>query len=122
VLGDFVAFTLPVSVACALAIAAAGHFIGTRSAKWTAVALWVMISVAQQIVIYQSHAPWRSGLLSALVVALSLSIIIFPMLSLPSFNWARGRLAGGLAGAVVAAFVHFPFVLILGCVMGIDCL
>ena len=111
-----------VSGACAVTIAVAGLFIGTRGATLATLALWVAVMLALQYSSLEFRDPQRYWIFNAVVAAISLSIIFLPMLFLRNYGWIRGRLVGGLVGAAIAALGFVPLVLSLGCIMGIDCI
>ena len=111
-----------VSGVCAVTIAVAGLFIGTRGATLATLALWVAVMLALQYSSLEFRDPQRYWIFNAVVAAISLSIIFLPMLFLRNCGWMRGRLVGGLVGAAIAALGFVPLVLSLGCIMGIDCI
>ena len=93
---------LPVTALIAFAIAEAGHRAGNVGARTTVFTIWVALVLVQTTL---SGPPW-CWLRFSIHTGISLAIIFIPMEALRDFNWARGRLIGGLLGAVGAAFTY----------------
>ena len=93
---------LLVTTVIAFAIAEAGHRAGNVGARATVFIIWVVLVLLQTTL---AGPPW-CWVRFSIHTGISLAIIFIPMESLRGFTWARGRLIGGLLGAVVAAFTY----------------
>ena len=89
----------------AFIIAEAGHRRGNVGARTAAVTILVVLVFIQTALSGQPSCWMRFSIHTGICLA----IIFMPMELLRDFNWARGRLIGGLLGAVVAAFAY-PFI------------
>ena len=101
-----------VSGVCAVTIAVAGLFIGTRGATLATLALWVAVMLALQYSSLEFRDPHRYWIFNAVVAAISLSIIFLPMLFLRNYGWIRGRLVGYHQAAIrgvklIGATAHY---------------
>jgi hypothetical protein len=110
----------------AVIMAAAGRIGGTRAAFVATLALWCGYTFFLRFELrtgnYYWIPAWRFWLLGVALALVQLMLVLLPTLLLRRFGWIRLGLAGGVAGAALAAWSFRLMLLLLGCLFGIDCL
>lgn len=90
--------------ACVLVIARVGFYFGARGAFFSVATLWVAATSLLQFSLAGYDKLWPELLDIAAVLWIPFGLISVPMLLLKNSDWLRGRIIGGLAGALVVAF------------------
>lgn len=124
-MGELFVSLLPVFsalVILAAAISVAGHLTGSVGADAVVFLGWSILTLWQPLLWRMTAFEWRTLMLSAIVVAISVCIVYGPMRYLKGLHWLRMRLSIGVLFAIVATIIYPMQLFILGCALGVDCI